>query len=970
MSDKTNEISEIPNTDRSPDNFNGGKVLNGDKNPVISSGNDSSQKPHWNSKNGNKTLVLVDGYSLFFRAYYAIKGVRRRSDGMAVNGIYGFTRMLMNILLDLGTAHLGIIFDTGGKTFRHEKFPSYKTNRPPVPEDMKPQFPLLRELCEALNLKALEKEGYEADDVIATLTREALEEDYEVWIVSGDKDLMQLVSDRVCIYDAKENRKLTAVNVKDKWGVDPSQLLDLLSLMGDNSDNVPGVPGIGPKTAAELVNSYGDTDNIIANVENIRRPRLREAIRANADKLLLSRDLIRLNDKVAMGITIDELAFRGFNPIKFRDFLKKMEFSSILKELDRALDGINSTSSSSFQSDYQYKKVTDLGVLDSLCRDLLSSNDHLFFNLETKSTLDYKNVKTICFSDEHRKFIYYLRINDDSTENSDLFMETKKSRMDRDICLRNKGKIFECLAPLFGDKRLRKISFGSKRQIRILKFYGVEVENCDDIGCMSYLLDNGIFEHSLSNIINKYLINNVEFHSAIAEKYENVIAQLEKGKNLDALNIADLFDFSCAKLEIIGKLYGLIGARLGENAELQKLYEDVEKPLIRILALMEFEGVRIDIDELSRLSQYFNGRIGDLERRIFRQVGQEFNINSPRQLGDILFEKMNLPGGKKSKKSGYYGTDVEILQNLYQMGFDIAGDILEYRHYLKLKNTYTDSLPKLIDGNGRVHTTYLNTAVITGRLSSSNPNLQNIPIRTEDGEKIRHTFIAKNGYSFIGADYSQIELRILAQYADVKQLKENFLKGLDIHRETAKNIFHSEEVTPEMRRLAKAINFSIVYGTTSFGLAKRLDKNNMEAKSYMDNYFNTYPEVATYMEKTKEFAHKNGFVKTMFGRICHINLLGVKEPQKSFLERLAINAPIQGTGADIIKMAMVTIYAKLASYDAKILLQVHDELLLEVKNDCLEEVYNLVKNTMENVVKFDIPLPVDIKIGHSWADVH
>ncbi|MDR2778563.1 MAG: hypothetical protein LBB13_03660 [Rickettsiales bacterium] len=385
---------------------------------------------------------------------------------------------------------------------------------------------------------------------------------------------------------------------------------------------------------------------------------------------------------------------------------------------------------------------------------------------------------------------------------------------------------------------------------------------------------------------------------------------------------------------------------------------------------MEYEGVRIDISELKNLSDYFSKKICEIENKIYGEVGQEFNINSPKQVGEILFEKMNLPSGKKSRNSGYYSTDTEILDDLYQKGFSIAGDILEYRHYMKLKSTYTDVLPKLIDRNGRVHTNYSNTYVITGRLSSSGPNLQNIPIRTEDGEKIRKTFIARDGFSFIGADYSQIELRILAQYANVAKLLEDFRKNCDIHSETAKKIFGTDEVTPQMRRLAKTINFSIIYGTTPYGLAKRLTMSNEEAKNYIDDYFRIYPEVKEYMSHIKESAKEKGFVRTIFNRICYIDLNAVREPQKSFLERLTINAPIQGTGADIIKKAMIKVSENIKNFDAKIILQVHDELLIEVNDSCVSEVREIVRETMENVVKFKVPFPVDIKVGKNWNEAH
>jgi DNA polymerase-1 len=506
--------------------------------------------------------------------------------------------------------------------------------------------------------------------------------------------------------------------------------------------------------------------------------------------------------------------------------------------------------------------------------------------------------------------------------------------------------------------------------MRILKAYNIDIENYDDIGVMSYLLDNGKISHSFSSIIKYHLFNNTEIEINDIEKNNSYIDQYEKDKNLSAISIPDVFNFSCTKIEIMIVIFNIINTRLQKNTELKKLYDEVEKPLIKILMNMEFEGITIDINELKNLSDYFYTELKNLEREIYIAAKLEFNINSPKQLSEVLFEKLNLPTIKKPTKSGNYSTDVDILEDLYSKGYEIAGKVLEYRHYMKLKNTYTDVLPRLIDKNNRIHTNYSNIYVITGRLSSSNPNLQNIPIRTKDGEKIRRTFISKKGYSLIGADYSQIELRILAQYANVKKLIENFENNLDIHTETAKFVFRTNKVTSEMRRSAKAINFSIIYGTTSFGLAKRLDMTNRDAKTYMENYFAMYPEVMEYMEKTKNFVKQNGYVKTMFNRICYINLNDIKEPQKSFLERLAINAPIQGTGADIIKMAMIAVNERIKNYNAKIIMQIHDELLIEVKDECLEEVKAIVKDAMENIVKFKIPLPVEIACGSNWGDAH
>ncbi len=913
-----------------------------------------------------KKLVLVDGYSFFFRAYFAIKTIKRKTDGFPVNGIYGFTRMLMNLIIDLKSTHIAVIFDTGGKTFRHEIFPNYKANRPPVPEDMKPQFPIIREVVDVLNIKSIEKQGYEADDIIATLSKKAEAEGYEVLIISGDKDLMQLVNDNIFLYDTKESKKIGVEQVKEKWGgVEPKQLLDVLSLMGDTADNVPGVPSIGEKTAEDLVKTYGNIDNLIKNVDSIKQEKRKKTIKENMDSLLLSKKLITLCDNIDLNLDIEDLAFKNFDPSVFLDFLYKMEFNSIARDVEKTFFIEKQEKINKKSKDYSYKKITDIETLKNITDSLIKNNNKLIFDIVTENIDNYINIKTICFLDENKKNIFYICIDNKEAITDDFFAEKEKNDC---LCLKNTLNV---ISPLFENNKISKISYNIKKQIRILKAFNINVNNYEDIGVMSYLLDNGRLENQLlSTIIAQYLYNNVEFKIDNIEKNNFFIQQYEKGKNLKSLEIHDIFEFFCQKIEILNILYKLIYQRLEENEKLKKLYEDIEKPLIMVLADMEFEGVKIDINELNNLSEYFEENLKNIEVKIYKEAGLSFNINSPKQLGEILFEKLNYPCGKKSKKSGYYSTDMETLEDLYEKGFEIAGNILEYRHFTKLKNTYSDVLPKLIDKNNRVHTTYSNTYVITGRLSSSNPNLQNIPIRTEDGEKIRKTFIAKSGYSFIGADYSQVELRILAEYANVKKLIENFKNGLDIHTETAKKVFNTNEITPEMRRVAKAINFSIVYGTSSYGLAKRLDTSNFAAKNYMNNYFDMYPEVKDYMEKTKEFAKQNGYIKTMFNRICYIDLNGSKNQQKQFLERLAINAPIQGTGADIIKIAMIRLTERIKYFDAKIILQVHDELLIEVKNKDVEEVSKIVRNVMENIVDFKIPLPVEIKIGKNWAEVH
>lgn len=882
-----------------------------------------------------KKLILIDGYSFFFRAFFALKNVKNRSDGLPVNGIYGFTKMLINLITDLKCTHIAVIFDTGGKTFRHDIFGDYKANRPPVPEEMIPQFPIIREVVDVLNIKSVEKDGYEADDIIATLSKQAEKEGYEVWIISGDKDLMQLVDDNIFMYESKENKIIGAKEVKEKWGVDPDKLLGVLSLMGDRADNVPGVPSIGEKTAIELINEFGNVENIIENVDSIKQERRKKAIKENIDKLKLSKQLITLCDNVDLdGLTIDDLNFSILNPARFRDFLNRMEFFSLVRDFEKFFNVTNNV-----DDNKKYKKITTINDLRDNCKNIKE------FYFETLTSNITGEVDFISFYNDGLYFAVHIRESDDLLSNN-----------------LSINDVFDVLKDIFEDKNIKKISYDIKKSIGILKQYGINLVNYDDIKIIAYLIDNGKYSISLSNIIEHYLYNNVETKINDIDKYNSIIKKYELENK-----IVNIFDVSCFRVNMVNILYKILYSRIIDNKELYDIYINLEKPITDILANMEFLGVKVDINLLKQLSSDFSNEINKLEKEIYDISGTVFNINSPIQLSDILFNKLCLPKVSKPTKSGIYSTDIETMETLYQNGFDIAGKIIEYRHFTKLKNTYTDALQKLVDNESRIHTNFSNTNVITGRLSSNNPNLQNIPIRTEDGEKIRKTFVSKKGYSFIGVDYSQIELRILAEYADVKKLKENFENGLDVHTETAKKVFNSDNVTQDMRRVAKAINFSIVYGTTSFGLAKRLDKSNNEAKQYIDNYFELYPEIKKYMDDTKDFVKKNGYVKTMFNRICYINLNG---PQKSFLERLAINAPIQGTGADIIKMAMIRVNNVIKDYDANILLQIHDELLIEVKDEDLDNVKALVKNEMENIVNFGVKLPVDIRTGKNWGDVH
>lgn len=902
----------------------------------------------------DKKLVLIDGYGFLFRAFFAIKANMARSDGVPTNGVYGFTRMLINLLVEVNATHIAVVFDSGKKTFRNEIYNEYKANRPPVPQELIPQFPLIREVAKALNLCVLEKEGFEADDIIATIALRGEKEGYEVLIVSSDKDLAQLVNENIFIYDAMKQVKIGVEEVNEKWGIDnPKKLLDVLSLMGDSADNVPGVPSIGPKTASELINQFGSVENLIENLDEVKQDKRRNAIKDNLTDLLLSKKLITLFTEVNIIKSMDELQVKALNPIKLRDFLNDMEFFSIAKQIEKSFhlnelnNEINDTTTN---NRFEYKKITDIDSLKLILKDL---GENLYIDFITENNADYTDIKAICFIDEKRKFIFYIPLIENNVY--DFFIVNDDKTL-------NIEKVLNELRPYLENKTI--ISYNVKKIIRISKGYNINIEKYEDCGVISYLLDNGKFSQELSSLIKNYLYNNVEFKIKNIEENNNLIIDYEKGKLLSKIT-KDIFLFSCFKVEMIYYLHNILFDRI-QGDTLLEFYNRLEKPLIKVLAEMECEGIKINIKELANLSMYFQGEINKLEREIYALSGEHFNIASPKQLGEMLFERMQLPYPKKTTS---YSTDVDILENLSEKGYEIADKILEWRHFSKLKSTYSDILPKLIDKEHRLHTTYLNTYVISGRLSSINPNLQNIPIKTEEGVKIRKAFIAREGYKLVGGDYSQVELRVLAEFANVDGLIELFNNNVDIHTETAKQIFPEQEITRELRGYAKAINFSIIYGTTAFGLSKRLNTTKNNAQKYIDNYFKIYPEVKRYMNNEIQFAKENGYVKTLFGRKAYIDN-NIKGIQKTYIDRLCINAPIQGTAADIIKKAMIVLYDKLKNFDAKILLQIHDELILEVKEEQAEEVAKIMQNTMENIVKFKILLPVECKIGNNWDEIH
>ncbi|MDR0772962.1 MAG: DNA polymerase I [Wolbachia pipientis] len=834
-----------------------------------------------------KTFTIIDGYGFLFRAYYVLPHLITTT-GMPIGGVYGFLNMVLKYIAH--SDYLTIALDAGKKNFRHNLYPEYKANRVTPPEDLIPQFTILREAVEAFNLSYEEIEGYEADDIIATLAAKyAYHQDFKVVVVSSDKDLFQLLNHNILIFDPIKNIYIDEKQVIEKFGVNSHKFLDLFSLTGDASDNIPGVPGIGPKTAAKLLDEFDSLNNIIENIDNIEQTRIRNILTEHKEKALISRELLSLCKKVDLQHDIAKYEVHSPNMEKLLSFLKKYEFNSLIGKMEKLF----SYNGSSTEKKTEYSSE-ELEKFLEHCR--YEGKIAIHYHLEN-------NVLSLSYSESN---IFYIE--QDSIQNALITINST---------LLSNG----VLKIIHNIKEMRKI------------FPAVEkmLDSVDDLMIMSYSLDTGKHDHSIPNIIAHNLSGDVEIFSA-----KTLIAIHEKLKQ-----------------------------RLFQK-KLFTIYERFDKPLMKVIFNMEENGILLNIQKLQELSDKFQQVIAVLEDEIYNLAEERFNIASPKQLSDILFNKMGLSKKKKSK-SGSYSTNYEVLEALEEEGVEIAGKILSWRHLSKLKGTYTDALIKQVDPiDGRIHTNFSTTATATGRLSSSNPNLQNIPIRSEEGNLIRQAFIAPKGYKIISADYSQIELRLLAHVANVAAFKEAFANGQDIHGITARQVFGVQEIDEQLRRKAKSINFGIIYGISPFGLAKRLGITFQEAAEYINYYFSCYPEIKAYMEKAVSIARLHGYVETLFGRRCFVRDINNTIPYvRQFAERAAINAPLQGTAADIIKRATIQLFDQLKI--GKIILQVHDELLVEVENEKVQETAKLVKDVMENAMEISIPLEVEVKIGDNWA---
>ncbi|HEX3066441.1 MAG TPA: DNA polymerase I [Dongiaceae bacterium] len=938
---------------------------------------------------------LVDGSGYIFRAFHALPPMTR-PDGTPVNAVYGFTNMLLKLIDDADAEFIAVIFDAGSKSFRNDLYAGYKAQRPPPPPELIPQFGLIRDATRACNVPAVELAGFEADDLLATYARQAAAAGHKVTIVSSDKDLMQLVGGSIEMLDPIKNRRIGDAEVMEKFGVAPDKVVDVQSLAGDSTDNVPGVPGIGVKTAAELINIYGDLDTLLARAGEIKQPKRREALMANADKARLSRDLVRLRQDVPVPVSLDTFARRRPDAAVLLPFLKENQFRSILARMEErfgaaaaaAQPGSPSPAPFSLGAEARpinprpaktpsgalgevvagdasgYVLVQDLADLDRWIAEARLAGS-LAFDTETTS-LDPMQAELVGFSLAIKPGkACYVPVGHRAA-GGDLL--TESAPPPRQIA---RAEALARIKPLLEDDSVLKICQNVKYDIQVMARLGITIAGHDDTMMISYVLEGGAHGHGMDELAERHL-------GQKTISYGEVTGSGKAKITFDRVALDKARDYAAEDADVTLKLYAALKPRLAAE-KLLTVYETIERPLIPVVARMEMAGIKVDANELRRLSADFGRRLADLEREIHKLAGHEFNIGSPMQLGKVLFDSLGLGGGKKGK-TGAYATGADVLEELAAQGHELPARVMDWRQLSKLKSTYADSLVEQINPEtGRVHTSFAMAATSTGRLSSNDPNLQNIPVRTEEGRKIRGTFIAEKGHKLLSVDYSQIELRLAAHMADVAALKEAFRDGVDIHAMTASQVFNVpvEGMDPMVRRKAKAINFGIIYGISGFGLAQQLGIAQGEAKAYIDAYFAKYPGIRAYMDRTKADARAQGYVSTIFGRRCHVPGINDKNPaRRSFMERAAINAPIQGSAADIIKRAMIRIDPALdaANLKARMLLQVHDELLFEVPEAEVEATSAVVKKVMEGAagpaLELSVPLVADVGVGDNWAAAH
>lgn len=958
-------------------------------------------------------VYLIDGSGYIFRAFHALPPLTRPSDGLPVGAVHGFSAMLWKLLGDSKLSdrptHLAVIFDASEKSFRNEVYKEYKAHRPPAPEELVPQFPLIRDAVKAFNVACLEQDGYEADDLIATYAVQAAKAGADVTIISSDKDLMQLVQPGIIMFDTMKNKKIGADEVMEKFGVPPDKVIDVQALAGDSVDNVPGVPGIGVKTAAELIKEYGDLDGLLARAGEIKQPKRREKLIEFAEQARISRDLVTLKLDVPVEIAIDRLGVQDPQAPALLGFLRKMEFSTLTKRIAEALnapvpalervapppvapkeakvDGANGANTPAAAVAFQGRAATapidrtkyePVTALPRLQEWVVKAQAAGRVAIDTETTnIDPMVAELVGFS---------LAVAPGEACYVPLGHRTASDALDfgehaglvqipvRDAIAALKG--------MMEDPSVLKIGHNIKFDLTMFSRYGIETRNTDDTMLISYALDGGRGQHGMDSLAEKHLQ-----HTCMT--FEQVVAfapgAKKSGKTFGQVPFDKATEYAAEDADVTLRLWMMLKPRLTAE-RMMTVYETLERPLLGVISGMESTGIKVDPSVLSRLSSQFAQGVARLEEEINGLVGHKFNLGSPRQLGELLFDRLKLPGGKKTK-TGQWETRAGLLDELAnneELPDDarrLINTMLEWRQLTKLRSTYTDALPAYINAEtGRIHTSYALAATPTGRLASSEPNLQNIPVRTKEGRAIRTAFIADKGAKLISADYSQIELRVLAHIADIPQLKQAFDDGLDIHAMTASEMFNVpvKDMPPEVRRRAKAINFGIIYGISAFGLANQLGIAREEAGQYIQTYFQRFPGIREYMDGTKKFAHENGYVQTIFGRRVHYPEINTRNPSmRAFLERASINAPIQGSAADIVRRAMVRMPAALEAAglsSTKMLLQVHDELVFEAKEKDVAKTIEVVAHVMEQApepaLRLKVPLKVDAKAAGNWEEAH
>ena len=913
---------------------------------------------------------LIDGSGYIFRAYYALPPLTRKSDGLPTGAVSGFCSMLFKLLEDSKSdrnlqkpTHFAVIFDSARKTFRNEIYSDYKANRSEAPDDLAPQFEYIRKSVLAFNLPSVELSNYEADDLIATYVEKILKGGAKVTIVSSDKDLMQLYKKNVRIYDPMKNKFISDEDVQKKFGVDSSKVIDVQALAGDSSDNVPGVPGIGVKTAAELINKYGTLEKLLKSAKEIKQNKRRETLIANEDKALISKKLVTLKNDAPINRDLDEFELKEINKDKLYKFLREMEFNRLLSSAISVYGEPDFTNEISNKSTNHkqvsidkknYHLITDLKNIDEWIREAEEIGE-VAVDTETNSLDPHQaELVGISLSSKIGKACY-IPLGHKSEKNI------------------NKNLVLNKLKPLLEDPSVKKIGQNIKFDFIVFFKQGIELTAMEDTMLMSYVLDAGKNRHNMDTLSEIHLD-----HKTIA--FKDLVGTGKKEINFSEVDIEKAKDYAAEDADITLRLYQKFKKSL-KLEKMHNIYEVFEKPMIKILAFMEIEGVKIDNKFLKLLSSKFEKKIEKIQNQVFKISKKEFNIASPKQLGEIIYNELKIANLKKTKK-GSFATSASVLEDLAFKGHKFPQLILDWRQLSKLKNTYSDSLPEHLNPNTkRVHTSFLLAATTTGRLASSDPNLQNIPIKSEDGKDIRKAFIAEKNCALISADYNQIEMRILADLADVKELKKAFNNNEDIHSLTASQIFNIDikKINDDQRRKAKAINFGIIYGISQYGLAKQINVSNHEAEEFLNAYFLRFPEIKIYMDETIKFCRKSGFVNNIFGRRSHfVNINDKNYNVRNFQERAAINAPIQGSASEIMRLAMIRLSKRLSEQKnkkTKMLLQIHDELIFETPKEESKRISKIIIEEMSSVTKseqhsFSIPLTVDMNIGDNWGNLH